>query len=336
MSYLLAVDQGSSKTVAVVGDSAGSILGFGYAGGACHASDGMDTAMAMVRQACDQAMLQAGVTAENISLLVGGLTGADWEHEYGMLEDALIRAIGVPSVRVHNDCVIAQRGGTDAGHSIVLCAGTAFNAAVQTPDGNRFIYGYYVNDEDMGGTSLGKAAVVAVCNAHVGIGPQTLLTDIVLQYYRVSSVDELLFRRIEGKLQPYKNAAPLLFEAVKAGDPAAIDILEQHGKSLTRYALAGLQRIGESSLRTDVVLSGSIFKAEDRLLQTVIAETLAKEAPHANVVDALYEPVVGAYLLGLDSIHGAAFPLKNERLQESAARFGLFRLTNNKEEGVIP
>ncbi|WP_276357134.1 N-acetylglucosamine kinase [Cohnella caldifontis] len=336
MAFLLAVDQGSTKTAALVGDDAGRILGVGYAGGACHSSDGMDMAMSMVRSACGEAMRQAGASAADIALLVGGLTGADWDYEYPLLEDALIRTIGVPSVRVCNDCVIAQRGGTDAGHGVVLCAGTAFNAAVQTPDGGRFIFGYYVNDEDMGGTSIGKAAVVAVCNAHAGIGPPTRLTGLVLGFYRVPTVDELLFRRINGKLRPYKDAAPLVFEAARAGDPAAVGILERHGESVARYAIAGLRRIGDAGLRTDVVLSGSIFKAKDRILQRSIAGKLAMEAPQANVVDALYEPVVGAYLLGLDEIRGAKFPMRGESLLKSASRFDLLRMANNKEEGGNP
>jgi N-acetylglucosamine kinase-like BadF-type ATPase len=314
MKYLLAVDQGSSKTIALVGDRIGNVVGLGYAGGACHSSDGMDMAMTMVKQACDQALHQAGASVSEVGLFVGGLTGADWDHEYPLLENALIRTMGIPHVQVYNDCVIAQRGGTDSSHGVVLCAGTAFNAAVQMPNGQRLIYGFYINDEDHGGTALGKAAVVAVCNAHAGIMPATGLT-------------ELLFRRIHGQLGPYKNVAPVLFETLKTGDEAAVKIVEAFGKSITRYAIAGLDKIGDPHLQTDVVLSGSIFKAEDGLLQKVITETLAQQAPQANVVDALYEPVVGAYLMGLDVLYGAKYALRNESLLRSAARFDLIRLS---------
>ncbi|MDB4866936.1 MAG: hypothetical protein JWR03_1269 [Cohnella sp.] len=330
MKYLLAVDQGSSKTIAIVGDRMGDILGLGYAGGACHSSDGMDIAMTRVKQACDQALHQAGASVAEVGLLVGGLTGADWDHEYPLLENALIRTMGIPDVQVYNDCVIAQRGGTDCSHGVVLCAGTAFNAGVHMPDGQRFIYGFYINDEDHGGTALGKAAVVAVCNAHVGIMPATALTEAILAFYGISSVDELLFRRIHGQLGPYKNVAPVLFHAVKTGDATAINIVETFGKSITRYAIAGLHKIADPLLQTDVVLSGSIFKAEDGLLQKVIVESLAQEAPQANVVDALYEPVVGAYLMGLDVIHGTKYAMRNESLLRSAARFDLIRLTADK------
>ncbi|TJY43555.1 hypothetical protein E5161_06690 [Cohnella pontilimi] len=326
MEFLLGVDQGSTKTIAVVGDRNGNIFGIGYADGACHSSDGLDLAMSLVKQACDQAILQAGIAPSQVRLLVGGLTGADWDHEYPLLQDALIRTMGIPSVHVQNDCVIAQRAGTDAGHSVVLCAGTGFNAAVQMPDGGRFIFGYYVNDDDHGGYALGKAAVVAVCNAHAGIGPYTRLTDAILAYYGLSSVDDLLFRRIHQQLGPYKLVAPVLFDIVSSGDEVARGIVENYGRSITRYALAGLRKIGDPELRTDVVLSGSIFKAKDRLLQKVIGETLAQQAPQAVLADALYEPVVGAYLLGLDRIHGAKYALRNENLIASAGRFGLIRL----------
>ncbi|MDF2725923.1 MAG: hypothetical protein K0Q59_5601 [Paenibacillus sp.] len=326
MGYLLGVDQGASKTIAVLGDEQGTILGVGYSGGACHSSDGMATAMAKVKEACEQALTEARVRMDKVKLMVGGLTGADWDYEYELLHEALFQTLGISDIRVYNDCKIALRGGTDLPHGIVLCAGTAFNAAATGADGQEMIYGFYINDEDMGGTALGKAVIVALCNALFGIADPTALTAAVLKHYDLPSVDDLLYRRINRQLGLYKELAPLLFDTVKLGDAVAVQIVERFGKSVARYALAGLQRFGLTDVETDVVLSGSIFKAQDRTLQRIIAESIRDWAPKTRVVDALYEPVVGAFLSALDSWHGRPFPLKSDRLYQSAQRFNLIRL----------
>ena len=41
MKYVMGIDQGSSKTYAIVGDDGGNVLGFGKSYGACHSNTGM-------------------------------------------------------------------------------------------------------------------------------------------------------------------------------------------------------------------------------------------------------------------------------------------------------
>ncbi|GMK42381.1 kinase [Paenibacillus sp. CCS19] len=326
MGYLLAIDQGGTKTVALIGDEQGRIVGIGYGGGACHQDVGIEMAMAMVKQACDGAFAQANITPSDVLLVLGGLTGADWDYEYTLLRDALVATLGIANIRVYNDCMIALRGGSDRKNAVVLCAGTAFNAAVIAQDGREVVYGFYINEEDMGGSALGKSVFFAVCNAHIGIAPPTMLTEAVLRYYGLPSVDELLHQGITRQLGPFKLLAPLLFETLRKGDGVARDLVERFGRSVSRYAAAGIRSLDLQDAKTDVVLSGSIFKAKDRTLQAVIAASIAESAPNAEVVDSLYEPVVGAYLMALDVQHGRTFPMRTAALLESAAAAKLLRL----------
>jgi len=51
MSLILGIDQGSTHTRAAICDEQGNIMGIGYADGASHTYDGIQTAMQRVRKA---------------------------------------------------------------------------------------------------------------------------------------------------------------------------------------------------------------------------------------------------------------------------------------------
>ncbi len=105
---ILGVDQGSSHTWALAASTEGELLALGKAPGACHAFTGMERAMDAVRDASQDAMRQAGLS--KVDFLFGGLTGADWEDEFTLLEDH-IRQLGIcEQVGVENDAIIALRG----------------------------------------------------------------------------------------------------------------------------------------------------------------------------------------------------------------------------------
>ena len=73
MKYFMGIDQGGSKTAAIVGDEYGHILGMGKSFGAVHSVNGMEMAMEAAKEAFDEALDQAGLAYEDISGLYGGM-----------------------------------------------------------------------------------------------------------------------------------------------------------------------------------------------------------------------------------------------------------------------
>ncbi len=78
MKYVIGIDQGASKTHAIVSDEYGIVLGMGKSYGACHSSDGMTHAITAVKEAVDQALEQSGISIQEIELIAAGMTGVDW------------------------------------------------------------------------------------------------------------------------------------------------------------------------------------------------------------------------------------------------------------------
>jgi len=91
-------------------------------------------------------------------------------------------------------------------------------------------------------------------------------------------------------------------------------------------ARAVLRRYGMAHLDVEIVLSGGVFKTTDRLLRDTLLADVRREAPLARLVEARYEPVVGAALLGLERL-GADTGTEafRRRLDESARALGLLR-----------
>ena len=128
--HSLAIDQGGTKTVAIVADDEGHILGKGVGAGACHFFDGMPKAMTTVEAAARLALTQAGLAPRELHTVSAGLAGANWPEEIVALETGLRNMLAVDDVRVYNDCLIALRGGTARTRCAVLCAGTGLNAGL--------------------------------------------------------------------------------------------------------------------------------------------------------------------------------------------------------------
>jgi len=325
MTYLLGLDQGGTKTVAAIADKDGRIVGVGYSGGSCHSVHGMEHSMQVTREAIHRALAEAKVQMKDIDLLYAGMTGADFPYEYSLLQEALIQSTGIAHVTVVNDCLIGYRGGTSAPYGAVLCVGTGTNAAIIDPHGQAFVYGYHINDEDSGGEAIGKEALKLTFNAHVGLAPATILTSLILKYYQLNSIDELMIHDVQGKLGSKKHLAPIVFEAAAMQDAPVVKLLSEFGKRIARYIEVGCQRFGMTQLATDIVMSGSILKANPQIVQDTVVETLRQSIPNARFVNAKYEPVVGALLLAFDELNGNSYSLEAEPLARSADHFHLFR-----------
>lgn len=328
MEYVLGIDQGGTKTAAVVMDGEGRILGAGRCGGAYHISDGTDAAMAAIGGAVKKACGRAGVPLARVGAVGAGVTGADWPEDYGLLRPLIGRATGVADILLFNDVMGAFYSGTPRGSGAVLCAGTGLNAAVRSPGGEEFVLGFYIDERDQGGSALAQRAIRLVFQSAIGLERATGLTGLFLRAAGVQNVDDLLHLFVvdEKFSRSIKDLVPDIIACAENGDAAAAGLLAEFASDISRYLRAGLRRFSMLDAETDVVLSGSVLKgAKNRLRDDVVRNVLAF-APKAHVIDARFEPVVGAGLAALENRPGSAGreTLWNN-VAESAGRFGLER-----------
>lgn len=329
VKYVLGLDQGGSKTHAVVADMEGNILGIGCGAGACHSVIGLEAATAAIYDASMQAIHAAGIKPEQIDVVGAGLTGVDWPHETQLLTAAVSDTLHIPQEKiiVVNDCLIALRAGTSKPSGCILCAGSGLNCAVRHPDGREYTFGFYIEDGCQGGSALGMRTLQAVFDAEAGLCAQTVLTEKVLRHMECSTVDEMLFRHVTSGLGTERilRLPPVLEEAALEGDEVAKEILRVFAQDIARYVVVGLKRFDMLALDMEVVLSGSIFKCRAPELINTVTDVILSNAPNAVILESIYEPVIGAMLLALDHLDGADGPLVQEHIERDAKRFHMVR-----------
>ncbi|MBQ7885259.1 MAG: hypothetical protein IJ313_00030 [Clostridia bacterium] len=329
MKYVLGLDQGGSKTHAVVADMEGNILGIGCGAGACHSVIGLEAASAAIYDASMQAISAAGLTTAQIDVVAAGLTGVDWPHETQLLTSAVSDTLHIPQEKivVVNDCLIALRAGTSKPSGCILCAGSGLNCAVRHPDGREYTFGFYIEDGCQGGSALGMRTLQAVFDAEAGLCAKTALTEKVLRFMECNTVDEMLFRHVTTGLGADRilRLPPILEEAALEGDMVAKEILRVFARDIARYVVVGLKRFDMLALNMEVVLSGSIFKCRASELIDTVTDVILTNAPNAVILESIYEPVIGAMLLALDHIDGTDGALIQEHIERDAKRFHMVR-----------
>jgi len=301
LNYILGIDQGGTKTAAAIMNAEGVICGAGSVKGAYYPEDGMDYAMSFIADAVQTAKQQAGIKAEDIDCVVAGITGQDWPEDAPPLKIAVRKITQVQNVKVCNDCLIAMYGGTRNVSGAILCAGTGLNGAVISPDGNPFVLGDYIEDGMQGGSALARRALRKVFDAQLGFCPSTELTKLFMDFSGEHTIDDLLHKSVVNNefMDSIIHLVPQIVDLAEDGDFVTQQLLDEFADKMSSYMIAALNRTGMLLSQADVVLAGSVFKGEHNRLTAMVKKFIKQSAPNVNIINARYEPVVGACVMGM-------------------------------------
>lgn len=332
MRYVLGIDQGGTKTIVALSDMKGNILCYEEAYGSCHSVYSMEHAMNAIEIAFRNLETEHGFDRYEIESVVCGMTGADFDFEYPLLRRNIAKTLQISEekITVHNDSVIALRGGMSETYGAVICAGTGLNCAFVSKTGEQLILGYYIDDEHQGASAIGKKAIMAVFNEESGVGERTLLTRSVLNYYRADTVDVLLERYIfdSNIKNNLKNLVPFVFDCAMKKDSCATAIIMDFAQNWSKYMVAGAKKL-LMDYPFSLVLSGGVFKDGSGLLVELIKQEIGRQLPKVTFVEAQFEPVVGAIQIALDKIGTTDREQRDRNIYESAGKNNLIRKRRN-------
>ena len=323
MEVILGLDQGSTKTHAVVSDRHGNLLALGHAQGSLHTEQGMEDALLRMREAAQRALDAAGVGWPEVAAISGGLTGIDYPYEQELLTRTLQEHFGVGPVYVDNDCIGALWGGVFAGPAVVCCAGTGLNVGGVNRQGDCLQLGNWANGPYQGSSAIGQDALQAVFDAHICKEPPTLLTRLFLDRLGFADVDALLLHRYRKDDVNVPALCPLVFEAADRGDAVAEEILAHCAQHWAKFCVSVMHLLQmDPATPVRVVLSGSVFKGKPGIPRRRMEAVLAELAPGAQVEQARYEPIVGGAVMGLFHLGTGEW---QQNVARSAEKLGLLR-----------
>jgi N-acetylglucosamine kinase-like BadF-type ATPase len=295
------VDGGGTNTRAVVIDENLQVLGRGAAPSSNHYAVGLDTAVANAGQAVDQAVAAAGVDATQIGFRGYGLAGACSATEKESLSRALSALAPRATTLVDEDAVAAWAGAlaSPAGKpspGAVMIAGTGANCFGVNEQGQRARadgLGSLLGDRGSG-YWIGQRALEAICRAQEGAGPATTLYDVILAFWKLSSIDDLVVKVYAPDFARSELAALLpLVQEQSDNDAVAAKILRDAGAELANTALAVLGRLNVDT----VAITGGVLTNVSRVRDAFKA-ALVQGRPSARVETPHYDAAIGAALMG--------------------------------------
>ena len=301
MSWVLAVDGGNTKTLAVVADAEGIARGAGKGG----CSDIYNTvtpeeAIRAIEAAARQALTAAGIEGTAVDAAAFSLAGADWPEDFRLLEAALRERLALPAAPlVVNDALGALRTGSPDWTGVAVVSGTYNAVGARHPDGRVFHLGFW--PDGAGGRDLGREGLRAVDHAALGMGPETVLTERALALYGATDAIGLLyeFTRRGGLAEDEQDRlAPVVLDAADAGDAVARAIVAEKGHTLGSQARACAAQVDLPLEGTRIVLTGGVFGHPTERL----AEATMAELPGAVPIRHGPPPVAGALLLAYDRL----------------------------------
>lgn len=307
MTYILGVDGGNSKTYAVIVDEKGRFLGQGISGIGNHQGIGVDRFLENIQFAINQALYEAGLTADQVNFAQFGLAGADREKDFKVLRQAL-QTLPFENWDVVPDTMEGLRAGSRSNTGVVLVCGAGTNAAGQNKYGETMQtggFGYRYGD-GAGGAFMAQEAFRAVMRSWEGRDDQTLLMEMIPESLGFHNMEEMYFHYLNNLNEkiPLKITR-ILHCAADRGDPVAIRILREAGWELGIAANSVIKRLGGfGGKKVPIVLAGSVLqKGKNYHLLDTLEKTIEDENPNYELINLEMEPVYGSILLGMDKLN---------------------------------
>ena len=309
--HVLGIDAGGTKTMALLADAGGRVVGEGRAGGANLQAHGELEVEKVLHHVIDLAMEGHSTAPAAVCL---GLAGVDREGD-GEVIGGIMRRLGFRAhTLIVNDALIAlvagvplREGSSAVGQGLVLISGTGSIAYGVNQHGQAARaggWGTSLGDEGSG-YWIGRRALKAVARDADGRGPRTRLTPLVLAHFSLARPEQLV-SEIHDHAQGKRAIASLgatVEQARAEGDVVATEIMRTAADELTLAAASVIARLDMRGEQFPILLSGGMIRSAHWLAAEVTTR-LAEVAPRSVVSALAGEPALGAVRLALAEARG--------------------------------
>lgn len=318
-AHVLAVDAGNTKTIALVADDHGDVVGRTAAGpGDIYGAEREEDAVATVEGAIADALVQAGLSAEDVVAAVFCLAGVDWPEDRELWTSVLERRLPHAKLAVHNDGYALLWCLNPSGTGTAITVGTGPAIAARAPGGATAALGFWCQ-HPLGAVGLGEQAMRAVHLAELGMGPSTALRGAFLAAFGADDLEDLLHqftrRGAPGGWSRLAGSAAIVTKAAADGDPVAAGLIGEQARLLAQYAQAVSLRAGIDLELGDpdgkpwpLAIGGGLVGGHVPFFSTALLHEIGARLPGARTVRVQTDPVIGSLVgaLGLLDERGGA------------------------------
>ena len=302
--HVLGIDAGGSKTVALVADGNGRIVGEGRAGGANLQTEGELQVEKVLHEVIELAIHGRHDPPDAVCL---GMAGVDRDSDARVIREIMRRLGFRRNTLIVNDALIALVAGAGASPGVVVISGTgsiAYGVSHRGLAARAGGWGPTLGDEGSG-YWIGRRALEAVVRDADGRGPRTALTEKVLAFFSLARPELLvseIYHQPHGR-RAIASLAPEVDRAREAGDLVAGEIMIDAADELAKAAASVITRLDMRGQEFPILLAGGMLK-RSRWLVAEIEQRMAEVAPRSEVLPLTEEPVIGAVRLATAAATG--------------------------------
>jgi N-acetylmuramic acid 6-phosphate etherase len=297
--YLLGVDGGGTKTVALIAalDEGGQItvLGRGKGGPSNLRLSGKEQSLNSLDEAINEARIEAGLPEAGQVCAVMALAGStspdvqqdicNWAktHKY------------ITQLEIVHDALPVLATGTADGQGIALIVGTGSVAVGVDINGKTVTkggWGHWFGDKGSG-FHLGYRALAAVAEASDEIGPETLLSELVLEVLGTADARSILKEVSAGDdtRRAVAALAPVVLDAAARNDKVAMKIVQGAVTEAVKLVAAVAKALSFEGSYPLALAGGVVCRSE--LFRNELMSCLNKMPCPPNEVTLVNEPVSG-------------------------------------------
>lgn len=282
----------------------GEIKGEAFSGPANPLRVGVETAVANIVKAVNDACDDGRVSRLDINAATLGLAGVRRIDQRQRVRDRFIASLGIRNTTVITDAEIALYATTLGKPGLVVIAGTGSICFGKNEKGKIAISGGWgpLAGDEGGGVGIAQAALHSVAKASDGRGIATTLSQQASEYFRASGPENLIVAIYSPQVDNTRIAgfAKFVVEAAQNGDAVAVNIMQEAGTELGLAACAVIENLGLARTKVPIGCVGSVFKAGELLTKPMI-DTIRTVAPKAFLTEPEISPAHAAALMALES-----------------------------------
>ena len=305
MNVILAIDGGGSRTRSLLIDRQGHLITQAESGPSNHLLVAGDVVKRSLSKSIDQVFKTSHLNHGDVACVSAGLAGVDFDGAGAFEMETLFHDLGFPSTVVNGDMVIGHAGALRLKPGVVALAGTGSVVLGIGTQGERVKVGGWgpVYGDEGSAYRIGQMSLRAAAKMVDGRGPKTALTEALLGALGLKEFKETISRVYVEEMQPREIAAltPVAYQVAEVGDEVARNIFLCAGKELAESVEAAIRLLKLDQSDVLVSYQGAVLESCSLLRQQFV-ETLNHDMPKASIVPPAFEPVIGAYLLGCESL----------------------------------
>ncbi|MDQ0862320.1 BadF/BadG/BcrA/BcrD ATPase family protein [Bacillus sp. V2I10] len=296
---LLAVDGGGTKTLAVVTDSTGKVMGIGRSNASNYQVAGIEEAKNALIVAIEEVLIKI-CKKDQITFQTGvfALAGIDTSEDRDIVHRIIINAciqcgINIEKIIIENDALSTLIGATSNRPGALVISGTGSIAFAHNGKGEYVRaggWGHKVGDEGSG-YWIGKEAIRSILMMSDGRGPNTILRDKVLKALSLPTV-EALYNWIYGandSVDTISEIAQIVEVSRREGDSVSHTILDAASDELFLLLFAVMEKTLNTHENNTIILQGGILK-HNQYIQKRLSDKVKNQFPNSRLITANLEP----------------------------------------------